>query len=70
MRSALLRLGVDRELNARFPPRRAAHRRAAGPDRRGAGPVLSFSREAAANVPGQITSSRNWHGPVSQGDRP
>src|SRR5687767_7438612 len=30
----------------------------------------SFRREAAANVPGQITSSRNSRGPVSQGDRP
>ena len=31
---------------------------------------LSFGREAAANVPGQITSSRYSRGPVSQGDRP
>lgn len=27
-------------------------------------------REAAANVPGQIASSRTSRGPVSQGDRP
>ena len=33
-------------------------------------PEPSFRREAAANVPGQITSSRNSRGPVSQGDRP
>jgi hypothetical protein len=32
--------------------------------------IRSFRREAAANVPGQITSSRNSRGPVSHGDRP
>src|ERR687891_2592615 len=33
-------------------------------------PIAVVRREAAANVPGQITSSRNSRGPVSQGDRP
>ncbi len=33
-------------------------------------PAPSFGREAAANVPGQITSNRRSRGPVSHGDRP
>ncbi len=37
---------------------------------RAARPEPSFRREAAPNLPGQITSSRNSRGPVSQGDRP